>query len=84
MVSAYFAGSSPEWCLLRDNPKLRRLVEFRLRQLGITNILAELKLDKRNVYRFLKGDTKEISQLQYMKIITRVGVEIKFDFDVKV
>jgi hypothetical protein len=59
-------------------------VEFRLRQLGITNILAELKLDKRNVYRFLKGDTKEISQLQYMKIITRVGVEIKFDFDVKV
>lgn len=76
-------GKTVEWCILRDNPKLRRITEFRLRQEGITKIIAELGLDKRNVYRFFNGDTKEISQFQFMKICTRVGVDVRVDFEIK-
>lgn len=71
---------TPEYCLLRDNRKLREIVKFRLNEEGKTNTLNELDIDRRNFQNYITArNTKSINQLDLLRLCDRLGIKITFE-----
>jgi len=69
----------PEWCIVRDNSKLRKMLEYRVRERGINATLEKAGIDKRNFYKFIKGYSKELSQRDVVKLCDVVDIKLTFD-----
>lgn len=75
-------GNAPEYCVLRDNVKLRVLVNTLAKEYGMNRTVEEAGVDKRNLYKYLKGSTKEIGQRDLIKVCNVLGIKIHFDVEV--
>jgi hypothetical protein len=69
-----------EYCILRSNPKLRRMLLYRIKEYGITRLITDANLDTRNFYRFVKGNTKALSQLSFIRVCVILGIKIELHF----
>jgi len=64
---------------MRDNGKLRRMIEYRIRERGINATLLKTDVDKRNFYKFIKGMTKELGQRDVLKLCIELDIKLTFD-----
>jgi len=78
-----FEGRPVEWCILRDNPKLRRMMNMRAMEYGLNKLSKAAKIDYRNMYAFLKGtDCKKVTQSAVRKMCYFLKIRIILDFEI--
>lgn len=75
-------GRETEWCILRDNPKLKRMLHFRAKDYGLKKLAKDSGLDYRNMMHFLKGDGNRLNQRAVLRLCYYLKVRIKLDFEI--
>jgi hypothetical protein len=56
-------------------------MDIKIREGNITKTLEEAGIDKRNFYAFIKGDTRKLTQIETLKLCTRLGIKVKLEFE---
>lgn len=72
----------PEYCVLRDNPKLRRMVRFAWERCNKTETCKAARVDIRNFYKYIRGNTKEISQMELIRICDQLKITVTIDCEI--
>lgn len=75
-------GRESEWCILRDNPRLKRMLHFRAKDYGFKKLAKDSGLDYRNMMHFLKGDGNRLNQRAVLRLCYYLKVRIKLDFEI--
>lgn len=76
------AGKITEWCILRDNPRLKRMLHFRAKEYGFNKLARDSGVEYRNMMAFLKGDGNRLSQRAVLRLCYHLKVKIKLDFEI--
>lgn len=72
-------GKPPEYCILRDNPKLRKMMRYAWEHCNKTETCKAARVDIRNFYRFMRGESKEISQLETLRMCDQLKIKVTLD-----
>lgn len=75
-------GRETEWCILRDNPKLKRMLHFRAKEYGFNKLARDSGLEYRNMMYFLNGDGNRLTQRAVLRLCFLLKVKIKLDFEI--
>ena len=68
-------GGASKWCFLRHNETLRTAIKFRLKNYNVTQLCADLKIHRNNLYHYLDGtEPKAITCWKLQRLCNKIGV----------
>jgi len=70
----------PKFCLLRDDRRLLRIIDFAARSYGVVKLAKDLGLNAGNLYGFLTGRTKKLTQATVLRICEHLGIKVELSF----
>lgn len=72
------------WCMIRDSPKLRDLVKFKMDQKGMN--LGELAnatdIKSSRISKYLNNYRPNVTQVQLLTILKVLGIELTLDIKI--